>query len=413
MGRLAITGGDCVRKKPFPPWPQFDNRELDSLEQVLKSGNWGGQPFPNTKAEEFAQRFAAFQDARFGICVANGTAALEVALRAAGIEAGDEVIVPAYTWVATALAVVYLNAVPVFVDIDPDTYCMDADALAAAITDRTKAVIPVHLAMSIADMDRIGQIAQERGLTVIEDCAHMHGGRWRGKGVGSIGDLGCFSFQSTKVITSGEGGIILTNRAELAQRCQSLVNIGHKEPGYDSFDGRMLGWNYRMTEFQAAVLLAQLERLDDQTCIREENATYLSRRLEEISGVRPLVRDPRATRLAYYRYVFRYNSEQFRDLPRNRFVEALEAEGIPCWWNWYLPVYRSPLFALKAGQYPETRRRYGEEHKPDQISCPITERAAYSEAVCLPHPMLLGDRRDMDDIADAIIKIKTNVHELL
>jgi len=412
MGRLAITGGDCIRKEPFPSWPQFDDRELNALEQVLRSGSWGGQPFPNTRAREFAERFAAFQDARFGICVVNGTAALEVALRAADIEAGDEVIVPAYTWVATALAVLYLNAVPVFVDIDPDTYCMDPDVVAGALTDRTTAIIPVHLAMRIADMDRIGQIAEQHGLTVIEDCAHMHGGRWRGKGVGSIGDVGCFSFQSSKVITSGEGGIILTNRAELAQRCQSLVNVGHKELGYDSFDGQMLGWNYRMTEFEAAVLLAQLERLDDQTRVREENATYLSGRLQEIGGIRPLVRDPRATRLAYYRYLFRYSSEEFKGLHRDRFIEALEAEGIPCE-SFYLPVHRSPLFALKASQYPEARRRYGEEFDPEQVSCPVTERAAYREAVCLHHPMLLGGKRDMDDIADAIMKIKTNIHELL
>lgn len=412
MGKLSINGGDCVRKKPFPPWPQFDDKELDALEQVLKSGNWGGRPFPNTKAKEFGERFAAFQDARFGIPVANGTAAIEVALRAAGIEAGDEVIVPAYTWVATALAAVYLNAVPIFVDIDPDTYCMDPGALAGAITNRTRAVIPVHLAMCIADMDRIGQIAEEHNLTVIEDAAHMHGGRWKGKGVGSIGDIGCFSFESTKVITCGEGGIILTNQAELAQRCQSLVDVGRKEPGYDGFEGWTLGWNYRMTEFQTAVLLAQLERLDDQTRLREENATYLSGRLEEIGGVRPLVRDPRATRLAYYRYLFRYNSEEFKGLPRDRFIEALEAEGIPCE-SFYVPVHRSPLFALKASQYPEARRRYGEEYVPEQVSCPVTERAAYREAVCLHHPMLLGEKQDMDDIADAIIKIKTNVDELL
>jgi len=174
----------------------------------------------------------------------------------------------------------------------------------------------------------------------------------------------------------------------------------------------MLGWNYRITEFQAAVLLAQLERLDDQTRLREENATYLSGRLKEIGGVRPLVHDPRATRLAYYQYLFRYSPEEFKGLARDRFIEALDAEGIPCE-SWYLPVHRSPLFALKASQYPEARRRYGEEYAPEQVSCPVTERAAYREAVCLPHSMLLGGKRDMDDIADAIIKIKTNVHELL
>jgi dTDP-4-amino-4,6-dideoxygalactose transaminase len=369
-------------------------------------------PSSNTKAQEFAKRFAAFQDARFGICVANGTEALEVALRAVGVEAGDEVIVPAHTWVATALAAIYLNAVPVFVDIDADSYCMDPDALATAVTERTKAVIPVHLAMCIADMDRICQIAEQNNLKVIEDCAHMHGGRWRGKGVGSIGDIGCFSFQSSKVITSGEGGIILTNQKELAHRCQSLVNCGRKEPGYDDFDGQMLGWNYRMAEFEAAVLLTQLERLEDQTRLREENATYLSNRLKEIGGVKPLIRDPRATRLAYYKYLLRYSPEEFNGLTRDRFIEALEAEGIPCE-SFYLPVHRSPLFALKTSQYPELQSRYGDEYIPEQVHCPVAERAAYREAVCLNHQMLLGNKQDMDDIVDAIIKVKINVHELL
>ena len=409
---LAISGGSPVRERPFPQWPRFDDREREALTRVLESGSWGGQPFPNTEASDFAERFADFQDAAYGVCVANGTVALEVALRVAGVEAGDEVIVPAYTWVSTALAVVYVNAVPVFADIDPDTYCIDPDSVLDALTERTKVILPVHLAMSIADMDRLTAIAKEKALVVIEDCAHMHGGRWRDQGVGSIGDLGCFSFQSTKVMTSGEGGIVLTNDPELAQRCQSLVNMGHKEPGYDDFDGRMPGSNYRMTEWQAAVLSAQLERLGGQTRLREENAQYLSRGLSEIGGIRGLVRDERATTVAYYRYLFRYDEQAFGGLARGRFIDALAAEGIPCM-PWYDPVHYSPLFTMRINEYPELRERYGEHFDPQQISCPVAERAAFHETVCLPHELLLGDEGDMDDIIEAVTKIREHADELL
>ena len=205
MATLAIQGGSPVRTRPFPQWPEFGEKERASLCRALDNGSWGGFPAPNREAAGFAEKFAAAHNARYGICAANGTVTLEVALRAGGIRAGDEVIVPPYTWIATASAPVYLNAVPVFADIDPETYCLDPDRVEEAITDRTRAIIPVHLGCTFADMDRIMDIARRHDLIVIEDCAHMHGGKWNGQGAGSLGHMGSFSFQSSKLLTAGEG----------------------------------------------------------------------------------------------------------------------------------------------------------------------------------------------------------------
>ena len=262
MSKLAIFGGTPVTTTPpAAPWPIYGDRERELLLSVLESREWGGYPEPNVRAAEFAEKFAAHHGAAYGICVTNGSVTLEVALTALDVEAGDEVIAPCYTWVATGACAVHVNAVPVFVDVDPDNYCIDPDQVEAAITDRTRAIIPVHLGANMADMDRMMDIADRHGIAVIEDCAHAHGGAWRGRGAGSIGDIGSFSFQSSKLMTAGEGGAVITSDNGLMQRCHSIVNCGRKEPGYDTFEGHVLGVNARISEFQAAVLIAQLERV--------------------------------------------------------------------------------------------------------------------------------------------------------
>jgi len=412
MAKLALNGGRPVRRKPFPKWPVFDESERKALIRVLKSRSWGGYPAPNTEARAFAERFAAYHDARYGICAANGTVTLEVALRAGGIVAGDEVIVPPLTWTATAAAPVYINAVPVFADINPETYCLDPDMVEAAITSRTRAVIPVHLACSVADMDRIMEIAQKHSLLVIEDCAHMHGAKWAGKGVGSIGHLGSFSFQSSKLMTAGEGGIILTSDKELEEKCQSLINCGRKEMGYNTFEGDLFGWNYRIGEFQAAILSVQLERLEEQTRHREANVHYFATRLEEIKGLTPLRRDPRITRFACYEFILRYDGAAFNGVHRDRFAEALAAEGIPCDPYFYTPIYHRGLFPLRASEYPACRDRYGTKLDPASVSCPVAEKAAYEEAIWFHHSLFTGDQKDMDTILEALIKIKEHLDEL-
>ncbi len=412
MGKLAITGGNPIRCKPFAPWPVFSNEESRALERVLASRNWGGYPFPNKIADSFAQKFAKFHGARYGLAVANGTVAIEIALKAAGIAPGDEVIVPAYTWEGTVAPVLLLNAVPVFVDIDPETYCLDAGLIEKALTAKTRAILPVHLAMRFSDLDAIGQIARERKLVVIEDCAHAHGGRWHNRGAGSTGDLGCFSFQSSKLMTSGEGGAVITSNLEFYERAQTFMNCGRASVT-DRFRNRMIGFNYRLTEFQAALLEVQLKRLPGQAKTRQKNIRYLEKRLHGTPGLSFLKPDPRQTVTAAYQYVFKYSPEAFEGIPRAAFLGALEMEGIPCNGLFYEPVYRSALFPVDPKDFPALS--WGRPEPLDlrnRYHCPVAERAAYEESVWLPHHIFLGSRGDAQDIADAIHKVLENVGEL-
>jgi dTDP-4-amino-4,6-dideoxygalactose transaminase len=405
MYKLALRGGSPVRVKPFTAWPVFDDREARGLQRVLESRNWGGYPCPNDNAREFAGRFAAAHDARYGVAVANGTVSLELALKAAGVGFGDEVIVPAYTWEGTAAAALFAGAAPVFVDVDPDTYCLDPKLVEAAVTERTRAIIPVHLGFRFADMDAIMQIASRHDLFVLEDCAHAHGGRWRDKGAGSLGHAGSFSFQTSKLMAAGEGGIVITSDIDMADQVIRLANCG-RPPRRETKGEPMLGHNYRMTEFQAAVLLAQLERLEDQTLLRERNTRRLEDGLEQIAGISLLPRDQRITRQASYHYVFKFHTEEWSGIHRDAFVAALGAEGIPGDGRFYEAVYKSSLFEFAAEKYPAWaagKRKF---------DCPVTERAGYEESVWLPHDLFLGDEKDVDDILSAVQKIRDNAGEL-
>ncbi|HKQ07282.1 MAG TPA: DegT/DnrJ/EryC1/StrS family aminotransferase [Blastocatellia bacterium] len=412
MAKLAIAGGSPVRTKPFPEWPRFDDRERRAISDVLESRNWGGYPFPNQQAELFARRFADHQSARHALCAANGTVTLEIALKAVGIAPGDEVIVPAYTFEATAAPVLRLGAVPVFVDVLPDTYCIDAAAAAAALTSRTRAIIPVHLAMNMADMDAISELAARHGLKVVEDCAHAHGARWRNQGAGSIGDAGSFSMQTTKLMTAGEGGVVTTNDDEVFELCQSYVNCGRASQS-DRFGHRRLGFNYRMTEFQAAILLTQLERLAEQTERRMKQASRLAEGLSGIAGIELLRRDERLTTQAIYQFVFKMDKRAFGGASRDRVVAALEAEGIPADGLFYEPVYRSALFQVDPRDFPALGVRSGEALPWAATRCPVAERAAYEESVWLPHQLLLGSSEDVGQIVEAVGKIQSNLDELL
>src|SRR5580700_6179973 len=309
MSELAILGGSPLRTQPFPVWPQYLPADSLRLQQVLESGHWGGFPVPSPYAKEFTEKFAELHGARYGLTIANGTIALIAALQAAGIRFGDEVIVPAYTWDGTATAVLYAGGIPIFADVDPDTYCLDPASARQAITPRTKALLPVHLAMRFADMDALSDLAREHGLKLIEDCAHAHGGQYSGKGAGAIGDLGCFSFQESKLMTSGEGGLVLTSDLKYFEHLQSQVNCG-RASRTDQYQQRVLGANYRMTELQAALLIGQLDMLPDFAVKRSKNAARLSSALEAIPGIRPLPAQPSITRDTIYNYVFQYRPER-------------------------------------------------------------------------------------------------------
>jgi dTDP-4-amino-4,6-dideoxygalactose transaminase len=412
MAKLAIAGGKPLRKKRFDPWPIYTEKEKRVLQDVLTHHNWGGQPFPGKYADAFGKKFAALHTAKYGQCVNTGTVAIQAALKAIDIRPGDEVIVPAYTWEGTVGPVLLMNAVPVFVDVDPETYCLDARLVEQAITPKTRALLPVHLGMRFTDLDVLIPLAAQHNIKVIEDCAHAHGGMWRGKGAGSIGDVGAFSFQSSKLITSGEGGAVITNNLEYFERVQSYINAGRRSVT-DKFHHRIIGFNYRLGEFQAAVLSAQLERLLSQAKNREKNMKRFESRLGDTCGIGLLKPEPRITRLAPYGYVLKYFAAQAKDVPRAAFVAALQQEGIPCDGLFYEPVYRSSLFPLDPTDFPALS--WGHPKPLDlrnMYRCPVAERAAYHEAVWFPHHLFLGEKEKVDSVADAIFKVLENIEEL-
>jgi dTDP-4-amino-4,6-dideoxygalactose transaminase len=410
MSELAILGGRPVRDRPFSPWPQYLPADAQRLQRVLESRHWGGYPVPSPMAREFAERFAELHGAKYGLCVSNGTIALIAALQAVGLRFGDEVIVPAYTWDGTATAVLFAGGIPVFADVDPDSYCLDPESVRQAITPRTRAILPVHLAMRFADMDALLAIAKEHNLAVIEDCAHAHGGQYLGRGAGSMGTLGCFSFQESKLMTAGEGGIVITSDLRLFEHLQSQVNCGRASIT-DQFQQRVLGSNYRITELQAALLIGQLEMLPEMAARRARSARLLSDALSGIEGVRPLPPQEGITRDTLYCYVFQYRPPDPL-VSRDLFAAALDAEGIPCDGRFYEAVYRSDLFYASPEVSPQLSAN--RDHPVDyaKVHCPVSERAAYDEAMWLPQFLLIGSDSDVEDVAAGIAKVAGHLDDL-
>jgi len=405
---LALLGGEPLRRRPFTRWPQFDDRERAQLEDVLSSTTWGGHPSPNRKASELAGRFAAFQGVRYAIPVSSGTSALEVAIKALGIGPGDEVIVPAITFAATAYAAVAALARPVFADVDPATACIDPHRAEQLITPRTKAIIPVHYGATLADLDALTEIGRKHSIAIVEDCAHVPGARWRERGVGAWGNLGCFSFQTSKPMTAGEGGMVTTDDPELEQRCQSLINCGRRRPA-DTFDAPLLGANYRMTEWQCGVLLAQLDRLPAQIEHKSRQAERLRAGLREIPGITVLARERRVTREVIYLFLFQVEEARL-GISRNRFLRALRAEGIPCGVA-NEPVYRSALFPIASSPYRTACRLAGDQGAAPH-DCPIAVRLFEQQLVAIPHQLLLGSDADVDDMVAAAAKVSSLAAQL-
>jgi dTDP-4-amino-4,6-dideoxygalactose transaminase len=394
--KLAIDGGAPVRTTPLPEWPIAGKREEELLLEVLHSGKWGS--LHGEKVNQFAAAFAAYQGAAYGICVSNGTVALQLALKALGVGPGDEVITTPYTFVATPSAALFLGAKPVFVDIDPATCNIDPTQIERAITPRTKAIVPVHLAGQPADMDGVMAVAEAHGLRVLEDACQAWGAEWRGRRVGTIGDAGCFSFQSSKNLNAGEGGIVVTNDPELAEICLSLHNVGRIRDG-GWYQHELLGWNFRMTEWQGAILLAQLERLPAQEAAREAAAAYLDEVLSGVPGVSPTTVDPRVTRHGHHLYLVRYHAEAFGGRPRDEFLAALMAEGIDCINPGYVPLTDAPAIRNAIGEL------FGEDAVREIADCPAAHRLT-DEIFWLQQTALLGSQEDLDSIAEAIGKIQ-------
>src|SRR5512143_4324912 len=398
MSELAILGGPKTRKEPYPAWPVWDERDVEAVADVVRSGRWGGFPYPGPQTAELARRFANLQGGGYAVPMVNGTVTMEVALRVAGIGWGDEVIVPAYTFQATASAPMAAGAVPVIVDIDPETYCLDPAAAAKAITPRTKAILPVHLGHQMADMDAIMALAEEHGLIVIEDCAHAHGAKWRGRGAGTIGDFGSFSLQSSKTLTSGEGGILLCRSAEHAALAASVIDCGRPHAlggGQETRKGLALqGGNFRLSEVQAALALRGIERFPAQASQREEMAAYMDEALSEVPGVRVLKRDERHTTRSFYRYMFAVGPEEF-GVEHDLLCAALDAEGVDCWVG-YEAMHNYELFQPQNSNLA-VPKAFPEYFDFQSMRLPEAARACEHEAVWLDEAIFREGPKGVDD----------------
>ena len=400
-----------VRSKPWPSWPVWADVDQNNLLAVLGSGNWGGvleRTAPSTMVTDFEAAWSSTVRVTHTITCCNGSISLEAALGALGVGAGDEVIVPAYTFVATAASALAVNALPVFVDIDPGTTCIDPKAVEDAISPRTAAIIAVHLAGHPADMDELVAIAARHGLPLIEDAAQAHGAAWSGRPVGGIGALGCWSFQSSKNLTAGEGGAVTTNDDKLAELVTSLCNYGRVEGGA-WYEHHRHGDNFRITQWQGAMLLAGLSRLPQQIERRELSAARLDKELGDIEGVRPMARDPRATVHAHHLYQFRFEPDAFGGIPRSEFIARLNREGVPA-------AVGYPFPALPATVVCQQGLRCQGDALGAGVRCPLQYEdqflpaceAACDEIVWLPQWVLLAPAEEMSDVAEAITRIQND-----
>jgi dTDP-4-amino-4,6-dideoxygalactose transaminase len=386
--RLAIHGGKPAVTVPAPAWPEIGESDRLALLQVLESRVWGGY---HPSVAELERRMAADHGVSFGIAVANGTVSLEIALAAAGVRPGDEVIVPPISFVASATAIARVGAVPVFADVDPQTINLDPRCAADAITERTTAIVLVHFAGCPADLDAFTRLCADRHLTLIEDCAHAPGAVWRGRLVGASGAFGSFSFQASKNLTAGEGGMLLTNDPDFAETARSIAHQGRRTGGA-WYEHVRLGTNARLTGFQAALLLSQLDRLPDQVRRRHAAAVRLRSGLQSIDGLDPTppVLDPRVDAHAYHLFSMRLDPDRF-GASRGDVIAALVAEGVPVTASYPHPLYRNRLF----------------ETQPHRV-----EDCAHAEAYCregiwLPHQALLADAAWIDAVVEAVTKVRT------
>jgi len=361
----------------------------------------------------FEEMYAKLTGARHCLAVANGTSALITALDGLDVNAGDEVIVPPYTFVATVNAVLLRGALPVFADIDLETFQMDPKRVEPALTDRTTAIIPVHMAGTPADLDAITAIGRRRRVPVIEDACQAHLAEWRGKKVGTLGTAGCFSFQGSKNLNSGEGGAVLTNDDAVLERCYSFHNNGRSRvTGNAAFGYQHNGANLRLTEFQGALLISQMSRLEEQSKRRDENAAYLTSMLSQVPGIKPARWPEGATRSAWHLYMFRYDKAAFAGAPRSSFLKAMSAEGIPCS-SGYQPLNKEPFIQNILGSRG-FKRLFSEASLKgwrEKNECPMNDRLC-TEAVWFTQTMLLGTRADMEQIVEAVKKVQAQAHTL-
>ncbi|MEX1137467.1 MAG: DegT/DnrJ/EryC1/StrS family aminotransferase [Balneolales bacterium] len=408
----AILGGQAVRSNDWPSWPVW-NPETDEkrLLETIRSGVWSRAG----TVTEFEEKWAETVGAKRCLTTTSGTQALICALTNLDIGGGDEVIVSPYTFIAQVQAVLQTGAMPVFVDTDPETFQIDANKIEEKITSRTRAIFPVHILGMPADMVRINEIARKHNLLVVEDACQAWLAEINNQKVGTFGDAGCFSFQNSKHLPMGEGGAVVSNNEEFMDRCYSYHNYGS---AYGSVSGQgfvRLGTKLRLTEYQAAIGLAQLKRLDEQTIIRSENAEYLKSQIKDIPGIIPYKLYDNVTRSVFHLFAFRYKKDDYQGLSRGDFLKALRAEGVPCSSGYFTindKPYLEHAFQTKnfRKMYPESMLDYDSYLERNQ--CPENDKLCNEEAVWFSQSLLLSDRSDMDDIVNAIDKIHKNAGKI-
>ena len=392
MKELALMGGKPLIEKTDYQWPISGQDELENLASVLNSGKWSR--FASFE-QRFSKEFAKFQGGEYAVCTTSGMVALFCALKVLKVNPGDEVIVPAFPQ-PPALSICYDGAIPIFVDINKENYCIDPDKVREAITKNTKAIIVIHTHNTVADMDSIMKISREYNIPVIEDCAHGHGVKCRDNGVGYIGDIGIFSFEQSKAMTSGEGGIITTNNKHYYQDLVALINLGR---GPDNKKNKkIIGWNFRMSEFHAAVLMAQLNRFPSQLEEKVKNIALFESLLDEMNGIDYIHQDKRISRSGGFLFTLKYNSRFFDLIPLSIFAKALRAEGV---------LVRTRDLSYNSPEVVNYLRK--ENIKP---YCPNADIVVKEVLLTIPHHVFLGNVDDIHNIFNAILKVKNNIKEL-
>ena len=405
--KLAILGGEPVRKnKSWPNWPYWDENVIDSIVKTTKSRIWCRIQSESGTVPTFEKKFAQLLGTKFCVATGSGTQALHTCVEALGIGPGDEVITSPYTDPGTIASILSARALPVLADLDRESYQLDPDDVERRITENTKAIMPVHIMGQPCHIDRIMEIAQKHNLRVIEDAAQAHLAEYKGKKLGTIGDLGCFSFQSSKTIACGEGGAIIGNDEELMDKCYTVHNHGTSRRGRTE----VAGPKYRMNEFEAAVLLGQLPSVEERFARRNENAAYLTSRIKDIPGIVPQKLYEGTASGSFYIYAMTYRKEHFNNADRTKFLKALRAEGVSL--DGYIGqgLHKEPWIEhiLNSKVYqkmfaPERLQRYRQENR-----CPNCDQVCQEMVMIWATGPLLGSKEDMDDIADAIVKVYEN-----
>lgn len=414
--KLAILGGEPIRRKPWPQWPHADAATEQLLLDVLYSGRWAISGMYNGKKpyeRRFAEAYAAYHGVPFCVPTTNGSSALVIALEALGVGYGDEVLVPGLTWVACASAAVRLGAIPILVDVEPDTLCMSVEAARQAVSSRTTAIVLVHVACTVADLDAFVTLSEETGIPLLEDCSQSHGAVWKGRRVGTMGRIGAFSMQDSKVLTCGEGGAAITHDPDLYGRMQQLRADGRcyteTPPLRGDVElakvGTVQGYNRCLSEFHAAILLDRLSHLDEENRRREQNGEYLRTLLMDVGGITPLLRHSEIDALTYYQFCMRLDPKDFGNADIDGIRRAVSAELAISLTRVGAPLNDNVLYNPLCSRRRSSVGDMSEQLDPGRFMLPVATQAS-QECVKLHHRALLGSRKDMEDIAAAFAKVK-------